>query len=302
MYIQRSKWTKSGKTYESILLRESYRENGKIKKRTIANLTHCSLEEIRAIELALAHKHNLSDLGSFSGNVSIKEGYSIGGVWVIYQVAKVLGIVDALGDSHDGKLALWQVIARILEQGSRLSSVRLGETYAIASTLSLKRGFNEDHLYKNLAWLSRNQTKIEDKLFYNNKVSPTLFLYDVTSSYLEGNENELADWGYNRDRKKGKKQIVVGLLADSEGNPVSVEVFKSNTNDIATFHSQIEKAKNRFGCERVTFVGDRGMIKSGQIKELAKHGFPYITSLTKKQIVTLIQKDVMSYSMMCYAK
>lgn len=298
MFISKSKFkTKSGKIYQSTLLRESYRDNGRVKKRTIANLSHCSEQEIKAIELALAHKHDLSDLGSFSDSVSIKEGLSTGGVWTIYQVAKELGIVAALGDSHEGKLALWQVLSRVLEQGSRLSAVRLGETYAIASTLSLKRGFNEDDLYKNLSWLAKNQIKIEDKLFIKNKRNPTLFLYDVTSSYLEGTENALADWGYNRDGKKGKKQIVVGLLADSEGNPIAIEVFKGNTNDVTTFHSQVEKARHRFGCEKVTFISDRGMIKSGQIKDLAKHGFHYITALTKKQIETLIQKSEIQYEL-----
>ena len=151
MFIARSKFkTKSGKIYESVLLRESYRENGQVKKRTVANLSHCSEEEINAIELALNHKHDLSNLGSFSDSVSVKEGLSIGGVWVIYQVAKKLGIVAALGGGRNGQLALWQIFARILEQGSRLSAVRLGATYAMASVLSPKKGLNEDALYKNL--------------------------------------------------------------------------------------------------------------------------------------------------------
>lgn len=298
MFISKSKFkTKSGKLYQSILLRESYRENGQVKKRTIANLSRCSEQEIKAIELALTHKHDLSELGSLSASVSVKEGLSIGGVWAIASVAKELGIVATLGDSQNGKLALWQVFSRVLEQGSRLSAVRLGTTYAMASVLSLKQGFNEDALYENLAWLAKNQTKIEDKLFIKNKRNPTLFLYDVTSSYLEGTENALADWGYNRDGKKGKKQIVIGLLADKEGHPIATEVFKGNTNDTATFHSQIEKAKCRFGCKQVTFVGDRGMIKSGQIKDLEKHGFHYITSLTKKQIETLIKKNIIQYDL-----
>jgi len=298
MFISKSKFrTKSGKAYQSVLLRESYRENGLVKKRTIANLSRCSEQEIAAIELALAHKHDLSTLGSLSDSVSIEEGSSIGGIWVIYQVAKKLGIAEALGNGRSGKLALWQVIARVLEQGSRLSAVRLGETYAIASVLSLQQGFTEDALYENLTWLANNQIKIEDTLFFRNKRDATLFLYDVTSSYLEGTENALADWGYNRDGKKGKKQIVVGLLADSEGNPISTEVFTGNTNDLTTFHAQVEKAKQRFGCERVTFVGDRGMIKSGQIKDLEEHGFHYITALTKKQIETLVQREVIHYEL-----
>lgn len=298
MFISKSKFKiRSGKTYQSVLLRESYRENGRVKKRTIANLSHCSEQEVKAIELALKHKHDLSSLGSLSDSISMKEGHSIGGVWVIYQAAKKLGIVEALGDSQNGKRALWQILARVLEQGSRLSAVRLGETYALASVLSLKKGFTEDALYDNLAWLANNQTKIEDKLFVKSKRNTTLFLYDVTSSYLEGTENALADWGYNRDGKKGKKQIVIGLLADDQGNPIATEVFRGNTNDLATFRSQIEKAKNRFGCEQVTFVGDRGMIKSGQIEDLVKHGFHYITALTKKQIETLVKKGIVQFEL-----
>lgn len=298
MFISRSSFTtKSGKTYQSVLLRESYRDQGRVKKRTIANLSHCPEVEIRAIELALAHKHHLADLGSLPDAVSVKEGLSVGGVWVLYQVAKKLGIVEVLGNGVQGKLALWQVLARVLEQGSRLSAVRLGETYALASVLSLKQGFTENALYKNLAWLADNQTKIENRLFIKNNKTTTLLLYDVTSSYLEGTENALAAWGYNRDGKKGKKQIVVGLLADSEGNPVSTEVFTGNTNDLATFRSQVEKAKHRFGCKQITFVGDRGMIKSGQIEDLEKHGFHYITALTKRQIETLVKRQVVQYEL-----
>ena len=298
MFISRSKFkTKSGKIYESVLLRESYREKGRVKKRTIANLSNCSDQEIRAIELAFAHKHDLSNLGSISDKVFVKEGKSIGGLWVVYQVAKRLGIVEILGSGRQGKLALWQVIARVLEQGSRLSAVRLGEIYDIASVLSLKKGFTEDALYRNFLWLSNNQKRIEDELFIKNQVNSSLFLYDVTSSYLEGTENELGDWGYNRDGKKGKKQIVIGLLANKEGDPVAIEVFKGNTSDPATFHSQIDKVKHRFGCRRVTFVGDRGMIKSSQITDLAKRGFHYITSLTKKQIETIIKKNVVKYNL-----
>jgi transposase len=298
MFISRSKFkTKSGKIYESVLLRESYREGGRVKKRTVANLSGCSEQEIRAIEFALAHKHDLSDLGSLSDSVSLKEGKSIGGVWVVYQVAKTLGIVDVLGKGQHGKRALWQVISRVLEQGSRLSAVRLGETYDIASVLSLKQGFTEDALYRNLLWLARNQKRIEDDLFVKNKKDTSLYLYDVTSSYLEGTENQLAEWGYNRDGKRGKKQIVVGLLTHQDGAPIAVEVFSGNTNDTATFRSQVEKVKRRFGCQQVTFVGDRGMIKGGQIEDLAEHGFHYITSLTKKQIETLIRKEVIQYEL-----
>lgn len=298
MHIVRSKFkAASGKVYETILLRESYREGKKVKKRTVANLTNCSKQEIAAIELAMKHKGNLNELSSNNAPI-MTEGLSIGGVWVIHEFAKRLGIVDALGNDRQGQLALWQVIARVLEQGSRLSAVRLAETYAIAPVINLEKGFNEENLYKNLFWLSQNQASIENKIFSKKSVNgpPGLFLYDVTSSYLEGDKNELGEWGYNRDKKKGKKQIVIGLLSANDGTPVTTEVFKGNTQDTATFASQIQKAKERFKCEKVTIVGDRGMIKSGQISKLQESGFNFITAITKAQIETLIKNGIFEYS------
>jgi Transposase len=281
-----------------VLLRESYRDGKKVKKRTIANLTKCSPQEIAAIELALRHKANLSELTG-QGDHRITEGLSVGGVFVVYQMAKRLGIVDALGNGREGQLALWQVIARVLEQGSRLSSVRLAETYAIASVIGLNKGFNEENLYKNLFWLYQNQSLIEDKIFKrrSSTSTPSLFLYDVTSSYLEGDKNELAAWGYNRDKKKGKKQIVVGLLCDENGFPVTTEVFKGNTQDTSTFASQVQKIKERFGCENVVFVGDRGMIRSGQVEDLQRYGFHYITAIGKAEIQTMIKAGTIQLSL-----
>ena len=142
--------------------------------------------------------------------------------------------------------------------------------------------------------MAQNQKKIEKKLFAARygESKPQLFLYDVTSSYLEGDQNALADWGYNRDKKRGKKQIVIGLLCDDEGAPISAEVFTGNTGDLATFSSQVQKAAKTFGCKKVTFIGDRGMIKSAQIEDLGKSGFHYITAITKPQIRSLIKKGV----------
>ncbi len=286
------------KIYHSTLLRESYRENGKVKKRTIANLSHCSKEEIAAIKLALKHKESLANIDSIKESVTIKEGLSIGAVWCVYNTAKQLGIDKALGNSFEAKLALWQVIARVINQGSRLSAVRLAQTHAACDVLGIEKGFNEDSLYDNLGWLCDNQEKIERKLFLARRGNnlPELFLYDVTSSYLEGEKNALADYGYNRDKKRGKKQIVIGLLCDELGEPVSTEVFKGNTQDTETFCSQVQKVAERFGCSSVTMVGDRGMIKKTQIEQLPK-GFHYITALTKPQIEGLMQKGLIRLSL-----
>lgn len=297
MHIHRVKSKRNNKVYEQILLRESYREPGAtrstVKKRTLLNLTNYPAELVQAIELALKHKNDLTSLCSVD-DIKFEQGPSIGGVFVLAQLAKRLGIEKSLGATDNGKLALWQVIARVLDQGSRLSSVRLAKTMAAVEVLGIHRSFCEDHLYKNLAWLAQNQKTIEKKLFATrySQAKPQLFLYDVTSSYLEGDQNELADWGYNRDKKRGKKQIVIGLLCDEKGCPVSTEVFTGNTGDLATFSSQVKKAAETFGCERVTFVGDRGMIKSAQIEDLSNAGFHYITAITKPQIRAMIKKGV----------
>jgi len=275
------------------LLRENSREGGKIKHRTIANLSACSEEDIAAIRLALKHKKDLAALINSAASVALQQGLSVGAVWLVYDMAKQLGITDALGNSKQGKRALWQVIARVIDQGSRLSAVRLAGSHAACDIVGLE-AFNEDDLYKNLDWLDDNQATIEDRLFkslYPDK-KPGLYLYDVTSSYLEGICNELGAFGYNRDGKNGKLQIVIGLLCDEKGRPLSIEVFAGNTPDQTTVASQIHKAAKRFGGGEITFVGDRGMLKNQQVEDLKEYGFHYITAITKPQIESLLDKGV----------
>lgn len=294
MHIVENKSKSGKKIYRSILLRESYREEGKVKKRTIANLSNCTPQEIEAIKLALAHKNDLGAVGGLSESVELYEGLSVGAVWSVYRTAKELGIEDVLGKGFEGKLALWQVMARVIDQGSRLSAVRLAQVHAAGDVLDMKRGFDENDLYDNLSWLSENQEKIERKLFALRRggKKPKLFLYDVTSSYLEGEQNHFGEYGYNRDGKTGKKQIVIGMLCDELGEPVSTEVFRGNTQDPKTFESQVKKVLERFGCKEVTMVGDRGMIKTMQIEHLPE-GFHYITAITKPQIEGLIKKGIL---------
>jgi len=295
MYVDSSTSRKGIKSYTRHLLRESYREGKKVKHRTIANLSHCSEEEIAAIRLALRHKKNLSELTVKEKSFSQKQGLSAGAVWLIYDIARQLGIVDAFGTTRHGKLGLWQVMARVIDQGSRLSAVRLAGSHAACDVLGLGK-FDEDDLYDNLDWLCENQASIESRLFRNLYLTdkPGLFLYDVTSSYFEGTHNELSAFGYNRDGKKGKRQIVIGLLCNESGIPLSVEVFTGNTQDPRTFAPQIKKVAERFGGEDVTFVGDRGLIKSQQIEQLgsAPYGFHYITAITKPQIEKLLKEKV----------
>jgi hypothetical protein len=290
MYIDTSHITRGGKTSTRHLLRESYRAHGKVLHRTIANVSHCSEAEIEAMRLALRHKEDLEHLGTIQDAITLKQGMSFGAVWTVYHIARRLGIAKALGTTREGKLALWQVIARVIDQGSRLSAVRLAISHAACDVLGLG-AFDEDALYENLDGLAGAQTAIEDRLFtQRTKTKPvSLFLSDVTRSYLEGTHNALAAFGSHRDGKKGKLQIVIGLLCDEDGHPVSIEVFPGNTHDPHTFAAQLNKVKTRFGVTEITFVGDRGMIKGQQIADLTQPGCHDITAITKPQIEQLLR-------------
>ncbi len=289
--------TSTGKlSHTAILLRQSYRQDGKVKKKTIANLTHVKPEVLEGYKLLVKHQKDPSALLS-KGEIQITQGKSIGASLLVSRVAKKLHITDVLGQKKEGKLALFQILSRVIAQGSRLSSIRLAESHNLTDVLGIDFAFNEDHLYKNLAWLTERQKEFEQQLFKKTGTSSGLFLYDVTSSYFEGEQNELSAFGYNRDRKKGKKQVVMGLLCAAGGEPVGVDVFTGNTTDIQTFAKQTEKVKEDFGCNRVTFVTDRGIIKGHQMEELKKDSCFYITAITKPQIEKLLREDVLQLSL-----
>jgi transposase len=296
MYIDTSKIKRGDKTYTRNLLRTSYRENGKVKHKTVLNLSICSQEEIDALKLALKHKGNLKKLLPIE-NVETILGKSIGAVWTMKLLAERTHVSKSLGNTAEAKLALLQVITRVIDQGSRLSAVRFAKRHAICEILGITK-LDEDDLYENLSWLAYKQEEIEKKLFVNRfpDKKPTLFLYDVTSSYLEGNENEFADWGYNRDKKKGKKQIVVGLLTGPDGLPVAVRVFAGNTVDTKTVAEQVKILARNFGVKGVTLVGDRGMLKGPQVAELPDD-FRYVTAISKPQIRKKLTDKIFQYEL-----
>ncbi len=293
MHVEEGITRIGGREYRRVLIRDSYRDGNKVKHRTIANISKCSPAEIQAIKLALKYKENLADYLIDRKDIDTEQGLSVGAVYSLNKAAQDLDIVKALGNTEESKRALWMVLARLIEPGSRMANVRLAQTHAAVDILGMDK-FNEDNLYDAMDWLESKQRIIEKRLFnsrYEGK-KPVLYLYDVTSSYLEGMKNEYADFGYNRDRKKGKMQIVIGLLTDDDGWPISIEVFHGNTNDVKTFISQIRKLADEFGCESVTMVGDRGMIKTEQIADLDNEKFYYITATTKPQMETLLKQGV----------
>ena len=298
MYIERIKAKPGTNTKTQILLRESYREQGaprsRVKHRTLLNLTQCPDHIVAAVEWAVKNKSNIESLAlADPKKVKLKQGKSAGAVWLAFQLARRLGLEAALGSGREGRLALWQVIARLLSQGSRLSAVRLAGRAAACEILGLD-SFSEDDLYANLAALADNQERIERRLFAARRAGPppSLYLYDVTSSYLEGACNELAAYGYNRDGKRGKLQIVIGLLCDATGEPIAVRVFEGNTPDQKTVAEQARTLADSFGVRELTLVGDRGMLKTPQIEALPE-GFRYLTAITKPQIRSLLAEGVL---------
>lgn len=289
MYLETNYFTnKKGKTSYRYFLRTSYRENGKVKKKTILNLTGL-ITDIQAENIRVALKSK-----TILQKDQNHQGVSIGAVLALKKLAEEMGLIKILGKDQNGKLALWQIISRIIYQSSRLSAVKYAELHLITSLFKMD-DFNENHLYKNLDWLSQKQANMEKKLF-NHRMKThgvnEIFLYDVTSSYFEGKHNELSYFGYNRDKKRGKKQIVIGLLTDKDGFPLSVEVFNGNTSDPNTVANQLEKIKERFKAKNIVFVGDRGMIKSKEIKALYDNKYHFITGITKPQINKLIREKV----------
>jgi len=255
IFIDDALFTRQGNSYRRVLLRTSYRVNGQVRHDTLANLSHCSDDEIQALKLALKHKGQLTQLGVLSEAVRTRQGLAVGAVWVLHPLAQQRGLVKALGQSRPAKLALWLVLASVIAQGSRLSAVRLAQQQAACDILQLET-FKEDDLYQALDWLDAHQPAIEEVLFTHRYTragqAPTLYLYDVTRRYWEGDQHELGEYGSNRDGKKGKKQLVIGWLTDEQGWPITGEVFAGNIQDPKTCKPQLAKLAQRFGVKQVT--------------------------------------------------
>jgi transposase len=277
------------KSPPAILLRESYRDKGKVNTRTIANLTHWAPERIEALRKALKGDFDGMDGDAVSGEI-------FGVLFALKQLADQVGMTRVLGPSEEGRLALFLVLARIAHAGSRLSAVRWAEQHAVSDILGLEE-FDENDLYAALDWLAAEQTRIEQNLYQRyverNGAPPAIVLYDVTSSYFEGEHNELANYGYNRDGKKGKQPIVIGLLTGADGEPLAVRVFEGNTADPSTVSTQIALLKQQFGVDEVVFIGDRGMLKAKGKAALDAQGWRYISALTKPQIRALLKDGVL---------
>jgi transposase len=273
----------------AILLREGFRQGGRVHSRTLANISHWRPARIEALRRALR--------GDFDALAAAPpSGLVFGLLFALKRLADQLGLGAALGKSRLAKLALFLVLARVAHQGSRLSAVRWAQDHAVAEVLGLG-SFDEDDLDAALDELCRRQPAVEQALYRQylkrREAPPTLFLYEVTSSYLEGQHNALGEYGYNRDGQRGELQIVIGLLADRAGEPLAVRVFAGNASDPTTVVEQIRIVKEEFGVEELVFVGDRGMLKSKGKEALREAGLHYISALTDPQIRHLLSEGVL---------
>ncbi len=277
----------------AILLRESYRENGKVKTRTLANITYVGSHKIEALRRALSG--SLPAAGS-----PLPDSFRIARSLPHGHVAAVLGCLrslrlDSILDptpSRQRELIIAMIVARIIEPASKLATARglhadtlhhsLGEVLQLDSA-------DETELYQAMDWLLPRQARIEQQLAQRQLANGGLVLYDLTSTYFEGRHCPLAKLGHSRDDKSGRPQVVFGLLTNAAGCPVAVEIFEGNTGDPKTVATQIKKLRERFGLSNVVLVGDRGMITSARIRQdlPTSYGIQWISALRASQIQKL---------------
>jgi hypothetical protein len=302
MYVER---VPNRNSPPAVLLRESYRDGDKVKKRTLANLSDWPTAKVEALRRVLRGELDGDGAPPRQG-LRLLRSLPHGHVAAALGTVRKLGLdrVLAQGGRQPARLAdlcLAMIAARLVDPGSKLATARQLDQATATSSLGLALGLgavSEQDLYGALDWLLAQQPRIERALARRHLKDGTLVLYDVTSTWLEGRTCELARLGYSRDGKPGKLQIVFGLLCTAEGCPVAVEVFAGNVGDPATLKSQIDKLKHRFKLTRVVLVGDRGMITAARIEEALKPaGLDWITALRAPAIRGLAEAGPLQLSL-----
>ena len=283
----------------AILLRESFRENGRVRKRTLANLSDWPTTLVEGFGTLLKGGVAVAEEG-----IAIRRALPHGHAAAVLGTIRAIGLDRLLGKPTDKRLApltIALIASRLVSPASKLATARDLAADTACSSLGrlLQLGaVDEVELYRALDWLGARQAAIEGALARRHLKDGALVLYDVSSSWLEGRCCELARFGYSRDGKKGKLQIVYGLLCAADGCPVAVEVFEGNTADPMTLSAQIDKLKERFGLSRVVLVGDRGMITNARIRdELMPAGLDWITALRAPQIRALVDAGAFQLSL-----
>ncbi len=291
MYVARIPNRNSNPTW---LIRESRRVNGKIQKITIANITKLPQVFIDGIRVLLKGG---TAVRSFEEAFDVQSSKNHGHVAAVLGIMRQLRLPELIApkNSRFRRLILGMIAARVIKSASKLSTSAMLDVKHASTTLNEELGLkrvDEDDLYDAMDELLKRKTDIECRLAKRHLKEGSLVLYDVTSSYVEGEKNEWAAYGYNRDKKLGKKQIVYGLMTDQEGCPVSVEVFRGNTADTRTLRAQVEKIQNTFELKHVVLVGDRGILKQKQIQEeILPVGLDWITAMQKCEIREVVEQE-----------
>jgi len=307
VFIKRNRTRHGGKDYESVLLVQGKRVPAKrprgrppagspppktvVVHEPLANLSRLPPELIAVIDRFCRGEKPVG-YATTAGDQETHVGPCYGVLAGLHALGRELGIVKAVGEAtRTQRLALYLIYARLFVRGSRLAAARASEDHAVREILNVGQ-FDEDDLYEALEYLAGHQAEIEGVLAPPARKG-AVFLYDVTSVYFEGQENELAEYGYNRDGKKGKKQMVAGLLTDETGEPLTIGLYPGNTSDPPTFLEAVKVLKGRFGAEEVALVGDRGMIKALGKEALGEANFRYVTALTDPQVRSLLKRGVL---------
>jgi hypothetical protein len=294
MHVVTTRRQHKDKVYETVLLRHSYREDGKVKNETLANLSYLPANTIELIRESLAGKAHVIAGEGFDIERSLPHGH----VAALFAMAHKLDLAKVLGPScPERDLALSLVIARAAKPGSKLATTRWWADTTLGADL-VPGGTSTDEVYAAMDWLLARQASIEASLARRHLSEGSMVLYDLSSSWMEGTHCPLALRGYSRDHKSGKAQIEYGLLTDAEGRPVSVEVFPGNTADPTAFISALEAVRTRFGLNEVVMVGDRGMITSARIEALRPlGGISWITCLRAPAIRVLAEQGALQLTL-----
>jgi hypothetical protein len=282
------------RVYESYLVRRSVREGKRVRKETVANISRLPAEAVEAVRRVLQGEVLVAPAEAFRIERSLPHGH----------VAAVLGTLRQLGleriigreRSRERELVVALVCQRLLRPGSKLSATRQFGLTTLGEVLQVE-GATEAELLAAMDWLIARQARIEAALARRELEPGGFVLYDLSSSYLEGQKCPLGAFGYSRDGKRGKLQITYGLVCSPRGRPVAIEVFGGEIHDDQTLPEAAERLKTRFAIERVCFVGDRGMVKQAGVETLRSHGFDWITALTAPQVKRLARQGELQLSL-----
>ena len=295
MHVSTTTRRSGDREYTATLLRRSYREGGKVKKETLANLSHLPPAAIDALRRVLAGESLMSVDDAFEIERSLPAGH----VNAAMAMAARLGLAKLLDSRscRERDLCMAMIVGRVICPGSKLGMARTLGQSTLASELGVS-GADEDDLYGAMDWLLERQQRIEDRLAARHLRDGQMVLYDVSSSYFEGRTCPLAKLGYSRDGQRGLPQIIYGLLCDRDGRPVAVEVFSGELHDDKTLPSQVTKLKDRFGLSKVVVVADRGMVTNANIELLSQAGgVDWITALKAPTIKKLARTGIFQPSL-----